>query len=182
MEQTAIAIPVAAAPIRHPKLSEITSMPKPRYKGHWALVTQDLKASEAFYQTLTGAVLMSRPQPTSGALSWDHEHHRFFIADLKGSLAMRGQAPPPDMPPPGERVGEVGGGIRYRSPKALVKVLERMQAIGHEPQRIVDKGAIVSLTYRDPDQLMVDVFAPVAGGTHKAEQVLDVRAFAERFG
>lgn len=182
MEQTAIAIPLDPATTRHLKFADIKSLPRPRYKGHWALITNDVDATHAFYQALTGTVLMSRPQPTSIASSWDHEHHRFFLGPLQGFPgAPTADAPAEPAPPVGERIDVVGGGIRYRSPNALLKLLERMKAAGHEPLQYADKGSIAAVTYRDPENVLVEVFAPVAGGAPKATEVIDRAAFVQRF-
>lgn len=182
MDQAAVTIPVEFAEIRHPKIDEITSLPKPRYKGHWALVTKDGAASELFYQTMTGSVLMARPQPTSAALSWDHEHHRHFIADITPIMAGMGIENPPEVPAPGSRLGEALCGYRYGTPKAVANLVRRMADIGHTTLKLVDKGSMVSAVYSDPDGLKVDCFAAVEGGASKAEVELDQNAFIERFG
>lgn len=181
MEQTAIAIPVKPGPIGHPKLSDITSQPQPRYKGHWAIIANDLEATERFYMTLTGSELICRPQPTSSAISWDTEHHRFFIAALTAFNPNAASDEP--APSPGSRSGEVGGGIRYRSPAALAKAVRRMQDAGFTPERIVDRGSLVSVVYKDPNGLTVDAFAPGAqSGQPAAETELSSEAFLSRFG
>lgn len=186
MEQTAITIPIEAGPIRHPMLGEIKGLPKPRYKGHWALVANDLDATDRFYRTLTGSVKVCRPQPTSVITSWDAEHHRFFISSLAGMrLFMKklGKPVPTEtVPPPGHRTGEIGGGIRFATPSALVNALHRMRTIGIEPDRAADKGSVASLAYHDPDGLEVEILAPIARGKSKPEETLDADSFVQRFG
>lgn len=156
-EQTAVRIPVKYADIRHPKLSEITSMPKPRYKGHWAVLTNNGPASETFYSTLTTSDLVCRPQATSAAVSWDLEHHRVFIADRR---FMPGIAGLENAPSAGERLGEAGGAIRYASPNVLATVYHRMKAAGFEPCRILERARSVALFYTDPQGLIVEAVAP----------------------
>lgn len=183
MEQTAISVAFSPAPTHHPRLEEVVGLPSPRYISHWALISQDLAASELFYQTLTGAKLICRPQPVSAALSFDHEHHRFFIGSRPGFLAMTGRAELAKAPAARacERIGPGGGAIRYRSPKALVNALERMRAIGSEPAQIVDRGGSVSVIYRDPDNLIVETFAAVEGGSAARETTIDAAEFVRRF-
>jgi hypothetical protein len=175
-EQTAIRIPVAYADIRHPKLSEITSLPRPRYKGHWAVLTNDGPQSESFYNTLTTAELVCRPQPTSAAVSWDEEHHRVFIADRR---FMPGIAGVENAPQAGERVGEAGGAIRYASPGALAIVYKRMSAAGFEPYRILERPQSVALFYKDPQGLIVEAVARKDAGA--AEQELTPDAFLKAY-
>ena len=187
MEQTAISFPIAAtSPIGHPKLSEIKSLPRPRYTSHWALVASDLDVTDRFYRVLTGSVKICRPQPTSVIISWDTEHHRFFISSLAGMRMFMEKlgtpVPTEPVPPPGHRTGGIGGGIRFATPSALVRALYRMREIGFEPDKAADKGSIASLTYHDPDGLEVEILAPIAGGKSKPEEALDVDGFVRRFG
>jgi hypothetical protein len=156
-EQTVIRIPVEYADIRHPKLSEITRLPRPRYKGHWAVLTNDGPQSENFYNTLTTAQLVCRPQPTSAAVSWDEEHHRVFIADRR---FMPGIAGVENAPEAGEVVGEGGGAIRFASPAVLADVYSRMKAAGFEPYSILERARSVALFYKDPSGLLVETIAP----------------------
>lgn len=186
MQQTAIAIPMKTSPIRHPKLSEITKLPRPRYTSHWALVANDLDTTDRFYRVLTGSVKICRPQPTSVITSWDAEHHRFFISSLSGMLKFLERAgmpvPTEIAPPPGRRTGEIGGGIRFATAAALVKALHRMRTIGVEPSTAADKGSVASLTYYDPEGLEVEILAPIAGGKSKPKEALDADSFVRRFG
>ncbi|HKR88593.1 MAG TPA: hypothetical protein VJS38_10505, partial [Phenylobacterium sp.] len=90
--------------------------------------------------------------------------------------------PAETVPPPGHRTGEVGGGIRFAEPSALVKALRRMRDIGIEPDKAADRGSIASLTYHDPDGVEVEILAPISGGKPTTEVVLDVDGFIRRFG
>lgn len=164
--QTVVRIPVQYADIRHPKLSEITSMPKPRYKGHWAVLTNDGPRSESFYSTLTTSELVCRPQTTSAAVSWDLEHHRVFIADRRFMPGIAGRE---NAAAAGERLGEAGGAIRYASPNVLATLHQRMKAAGFEPYRILERAGSVALFYRDPQGLLVEAIAPkaTAGGPER---------------
>jgi catechol 2,3-dioxygenase-like lactoylglutathione lyase family enzyme len=183
MEQTAIVIPVEHIPTRHPRIGDIASLPKPRYKGHWALIASDVERSHAFYQALTGAQLISRPQPTCIASTWDHEHHRLFFGPP--TLGLTGAAAEnlsyTDIPPVGERIDLAGGAIKFRSPQALVKAVIRMRAIGYEPLEFIDRGSIVIVAYHDPDGIRVEIIAPVEGGTPASGETIDRQAFMQRF-
>lgn len=166
-EQTAIRIPLQYADIRHPTLAEITALPKPRYKGHWAVLTNDGPRSEAFYNTLTTSELVCRPQATSAAVSWDLEHHRVFIADRRFMPGIAGRE---HLPPAGERLGEAGGAIRYASANALATVYQRMQAAGFEPLRILRRPGSVALFYQDPQGLLVEAIAPAPAQTGPTQE------------
>ena len=183
MEQTAIAIPVEHVPTRHPKIDAIETLPKPRYKGHWALIASDVDRSFEFYQALTGAQLISRPQPTCIASTWDHEHHRFFFGPPTLGLtdAAAEKLAHTQIPPVGQRVDLAGGAIKYRSPQALVKAMHRMASINYEPVEFIDRGSTVAIVYSDPDNIRVETIAPVERGIPKPREVIDHDTFMKRF-
>lgn len=183
MEQTAIIVPIEHLPTRHPRIGDITHLPKPRYKGHWALIAHDVERSHAFYQALTGAQLISRPQPTCIASTWDHEHHRLFFGPptigLSGAAAENVSYA--GIPPVGERIDLAGGAIKYRSPRALVKAVHRMTQTGYDAAAFIDRGSIAIVVYRDPDNIKVEIIAPVKGRAQKPEEPLDRDTFIQRF-
>ena len=184
MPTAIITHPIVPSPIRHPKLSEVTSYPRPRYKGHWAIGTRHLEESNRFYETLASTQLICRPASFSTAISWDLEHHRFFIIDLSGAKKdpSTGKTIELSKETPQERTGVGLASIRYASPQALVRVYRKLEQAGWKPTRIVDCGAMLSLIYKDPNDLLVEAFAANAGVTAQEETELTPEAFLDRFG
>lgn len=164
--------------IRHPRLDEVGDFPRPRYKGHWAVGSRDLARSDVFYEVLTGTKTICRPASFSTAVSWDDEHHRFFIADMTAITHDPSTGQPVTLHPgtPQDRTGIGLASIRYASREALAAVYRRMDAAGWTPEHIVDRGTMVSLVYKDPSDLLVEAFAtfPDRAPTEDAEVTADV--------
>lgn len=176
--------PLAPSPIRHPGLAEVKGFPRPRYKGHWAIGSRDLPATDRFYAALTGTQTICRPAPFSTAVSWDEEHHRFFIIDMNAVTHDPSTGQPVTIHPgtPQERTGVGLASIGYASPAALVAIYDRMQRAGWVPERIIERGRLLSLVYRDPNELLVEAFATLDEPSGAAEQELSADSFLERFG
>jgi catechol 2,3-dioxygenase-like lactoylglutathione lyase family enzyme len=170
-------------PTTHININEIIGMPQPRYRSHWALLTSDMKASEAFYERLTGAARIVEPTFCTSTYSWDEEHHRFFFGhrDSMAEMYMGEEAASVPSPPAGVHTGVAGGGIRFPNVAALVEAMKRMDEAGVEPLRITDRGDMVSIIYRDPEGLTVDAFAAVSGRPPHAAASLDRKEFIARF-
>jgi catechol 2,3-dioxygenase-like lactoylglutathione lyase family enzyme len=184
MQRTIVTFSMKPGPTQHININDITEMPKPRYRSHWALLTNQMKASENFYQTLTGAARIVEPTFCTSTYSWDEEHHRFFFGhrDSMAQMYMGADAASTPSPAAGVHAGVAGGGIRFATVAALVAAAERMHTAGYEVERIEDRGNIVSLVYHDPEGLMVDIFAEVQGATEKPPESLDRKALLARFG
>lgn len=184
MTMSFITHPVLNRPIGHPTLNEVEALPRPRYKGHWAVGTRHLEEANRFYEVLTGTDVICRPAPFSTAVSWDNEHHRFFIMDVYGMKKdpSTGEDLHPAEGTPQDRTGVGLASIRYASPQALTRVYAQMEANGWRPERIIDRGALISLVYHDPDDLLVETFALVAGGSPTAAHELDAKTFLKNFG
>jgi len=173
--------PLVRSAIRHPKLAEVTGHPRPRYKGHWAVGTRNLEQSNSFYEALAATEVICRPAPFSTAVSWDVEHHRFFIMDVAGMK--RDPATGAELKPldgtPQERTGVGAASIRFGSLGSIARVHRHMDEKGWLPEKALDKGATVSLIYRDPDGLLVEVFAATGEPEH-APSELDQEALISR--
>lgn len=183
MQVTTLTQPLAPSPIRHPKLSEVSEFPRPRFKGHWAIGSKDMALADRFYETLTGSKTICRPAPFSTAVSWDVEHHRFFILNLDDVKFDPSTGKPVTLHPgtPQDRTGIGLASIRYAFPRDLVAVFIAMEASGWLPKTITDRGELVALRYSDPDGLLVEVFAATGGNTASDEE-LGSEQFIARFG
>jgi len=184
MQAAIITHPVVASPIRHPRLDEIRHFPRPRYKGHWALASRNAEESHRFYDTLTITETICKPAPFSIAVSWDLEHHRFFILDLNSA----GNDPSTGKPieshggSPQERTGVGLAALRFAAPGILVHVYEKMKQAGWEPLRVIDRGMTISLIYRDPDGLLVEALAANPDAPARPEADMAMEDFLARFG
>jgi hypothetical protein len=177
-QQVAVTIPLQPSAIRHPKLGEIRSHPRPRFKGHWALVTTDLPKTDGFYRALTRAALICVPIPGTVAISWDIEHHRFFVASI--ATLRRSQDSSNALSPVGTRIGDAGGCIRFSGPRALVEAYRRLHERGDDPHRILERERSLSLFYTDPEGALVEAAAPkTPRGTKTTE--LSVADFLQRY-
>jgi catechol 2,3-dioxygenase-like lactoylglutathione lyase family enzyme len=179
-----VTFPMKPGPTRHIHINDITEMPRPRYRSHWALLTSDMAASEAFYATLTGAARIVEPTFCTSTYSWDEEHHRFFFGhrDSMAAMYMGDEAARAPSPPAGTHAAVAGGGIRFSSAAALLAAVGRMEEAGYMPERIEDRGALVSVLYRDPEGLIVDIFAQVPGTAERPGELLDLGQLRARFG
>ncbi|MEQ6332713.1 hypothetical protein [Sphingobium sp. MK2] len=184
MQRTIVTFPMKPGPTRHISISDIKEMPKPRYRSHWALLTNNMKASEVFYETLTGAARIVEPTFCTSTFSWDEEHHRFFFGhrDSMAKMYMGEAAASQPSPTADAHTGVAGGGIRFATVAALVAAVERMHVAGYEPEKIEDRGSLVSVVYRDPEGLTADIFAQIPDAKEKPAHMLDRQALLTRFG
>lgn len=179
MEATAVVLDVEYSPIRHPRFGDIKSMPKPRYKGHWAVATNRFDDYIRFYGVMTGIDVVCTPHTFASVDSWDLEHHRFFVLDL---MAMPGQPGKEATKLAQEHAGIGLGAIRYESPAALVALYRRAKAAGYEPNQIVDRGSVVSLQYEDPNGMTFEAFAANPAGASSPARDLTPDELLGRFG
>jgi catechol 2,3-dioxygenase-like lactoylglutathione lyase family enzyme len=184
MQRSIVTFSMKPGPTQHISIHDITEMPKPRYRSHWALLTNDMKASETFYETLTGAARIVEPTFCSSTFSWDEEHHRFFFGhrDSMAKMYMGEEAASTPSPAANQHTGVAGGGIRFSTIGALLSAVRRMDAAGYQPEKIEDRGCLISVVYRDPEGLTADIFAMVPDGVQKPAETLDRDTLVKRFG
>jgi hypothetical protein len=184
MQRTIVTFQMKPGPTRHVSIHDIREMPRPRYRSHWALLTSDRGASEAFYATLTGAERIVEPTFCTSTYSWDEEHHRFFFGerDAMAKMYLGEEVASIPSPPAGIHTGVAGGGIRFATVGALIRAIARMQEAGYEPTKIEDRGSCVSALYVDPEGLVVDVFAAIPNGKEKPTEGLDPPGLVAKFG
>lgn len=179
MEATAVVLDVEYSPIRHSKIGDIKSMPKPRYKGHWAVATNRYADYIRFYTAMTGIDVVCTPHTFASADSWDMEHHRFFVLDL---MAMPGQPGMAATKNAQEHAGIGLGAVRYESPAVLAALYRRAKSAGYEPLRILDRGSATSLQYEDPNGMTFEAFAANPAGASSPARDLTPDELLGRFG
>ena len=123
----------------------------PQKFAHVVLKTANYDAVIAWYATVLQARVAFR-NDFIAFLTYDDEHHRVAVVNAPGSPAGDPSA-----------VGVHHIAYTYADLGELLATYRRLKAGGIEPARCINHGPTVSMYYRDPDglrvELQVDVFA-----------------------
>jgi catechol 2,3-dioxygenase-like lactoylglutathione lyase family enzyme len=126
----------------------------PQKFAHIVLKTANYDAVIAWYAAVLQARVAFRNDFIS-FLTYDDEHHRVAVINSPGS-------PAPDAAAAG--VHHIA--YTYADLGELLATYRRLKAAGIEPVRCINHGPTVSMYYRDPDglrvELQIDVFATMA--------------------
>ncbi|HKQ63613.1 MAG TPA: VOC family protein [Methylomirabilota bacterium] len=142
---------VATASRTLPQASQRIS---PQKFAHVVLKTANFDAVIAWYATVLQARVAFR-NDFIAFLTYDDEHHRVAVINNPGS-------PAPD--PAAAGVHHIA--YTYTELGGLLATYRRLKAAGIEPARCINHGPTISMYYRDPDglrvELQIDVFATMA--------------------
>ena len=142
---------VATASRTLPKASQRIS---PQKFAHVVLKTANFDAVITWYATVLQARVAFR-NDFIGFLTYDDEHHRVAVINNPGS-------PAPDAAAAG--VHHIA--YTYADLGELLATYRRLKTAGIEPARCINHGPTISMYYRDPDglrvELQIDVFATMA--------------------
>lgn len=142
---------VATASRTLPQASQQIS---PQKFAHVVLKTANFDAVIAWYATVLQARVAFR-NDFIAFLTYDDEHHRVAVINNPGS-------PAPDAAAAG--VHHIA--YTYAELGELLSTYRRLKAAGIEPARCINHGPTISMYYRDPDglrvELQIDVFATMA--------------------
>jgi catechol 2,3-dioxygenase-like lactoylglutathione lyase family enzyme len=142
---------VATASRTLPQASQRIS---PQKFAHVVLKTANFDAVIAWYATVLQARVAFR-NDFIAFLTYDDEHHRVAVINNPGS-------PAPD--PAAAGVHHIA--YTYAELGGLLSTYRRLKAAGIEPARCINHGPTISMYYRDPDglrvELQIDVFATMA--------------------
>jgi catechol 2,3-dioxygenase-like lactoylglutathione lyase family enzyme len=126
----------------------------PQKFAHVVLKTGRFDAVIAWYATVLQARVAFR-NDFIAFLTYDDEHHRVAVINNPGS-------PEPD--PTAAGVHHIA--YTYGDLGELLSTYRRLKAAGIEPARCINHGPTISMYYRDPDglrvELQIDVFATMA--------------------
>jgi catechol 2,3-dioxygenase-like lactoylglutathione lyase family enzyme len=126
----------------------------PQKFAHIVLKTANYDAVIAWYATVLQARVAFR-NDFIAFLTYDDEHHRVAVINNPGS-------PAPDVAAAG--VHHIA--YTYADLGELLATYRRLKTAGIEPVRCINHGPTVSMYYRDPDglrvELQIDVFATMA--------------------
>ena len=126
----------------------------PQKFAHIVLKTGNYDAVIAWYATVLQARVAFR-NDFIAFLTYDDEHHRVAVINNPGS-------PTPD--PAAAGVHHIA--YTYADLGGLLATYRRLKAAGIEPVRCINHGPTISMYYRDPDglrvELQIDVFATMA--------------------
>jgi len=122
--------------------------------AHVVLKTAQFDAVIAWYATVLQARVAFR-NDFIAFLTYDDEHHRVAVINM------------PDSPTPEPAAAGVHHiAYTYGDLGELLSTYRRLKASGIEPARCINHGPTISMYYRDPDglrvELQVDVFATMA--------------------
>jgi len=142
---------VATASRTLPKASQRIA---PQKFAHVVLKTANFDDVIAWYATVLQARVAFR-NDFIAFLTYDDEHHRVAVINNPGS-------PAPD--PAAAGVHHIA--YTYAELGELLSTYRRLKAAGIEPARCINHGPTISMYYRDPDglrvELQIDVFATMA--------------------
>ena len=123
----------------------------PQKFAHVVLKTANFDAVIAWYAAVLQARVAFR-NDFIAFLTYDDEHHRVAVLNAPGS-------PAPDP----EAAGVHHIAYTYGDLGQLLSTYRRLKASGIEPARCINHGKTISMYYRDPDglrvELQIDVFA-----------------------
>jgi catechol 2,3-dioxygenase-like lactoylglutathione lyase family enzyme len=123
----------------------------PQKFAHVVLKTANFDAVIAWYAAVLQARVAFR-NDFIAFLTYDDEHHRVAVLNAPGS-------PAPDP----EAAGVHHIAYTYGDLGQLLSTYRRLKASGIEPARCINHGPTISMYYRDPDglrvELQIDVFA-----------------------
>jgi len=123
----------------------------PQKFAHMVLKTANFDAVIAWYATVLQARVAFR-NDFIAFLTYDDEHHRVAVINNPGS-------PAPD--PAAAGVHHIA--YTYAGLGELLSTYRRLKAAGIEPAQCINHGPTISMYYRDPDglrvELQIDVFA-----------------------
>jgi len=126
----------------------------PQKFAHVVLKTANFDEVIAWYATVLQARVAFR-NDFIAFLTYDDEHHRVAVINNPGS-------PAPD--PAAAGVHHIA--YTYAELGELLSTYRRLKAAGIEPARCINHGPTISMYYRDPDglrvELQIDVFATMA--------------------
>ena len=135
--------------------------------AHTVFRTARFEEMKAWYQTVLGAHVV-HGNPMIAFLTYDDEHHRVAVINNPGS-------PAPD--PAAAGVHHIA--YTYGELGELLSTYRRLKASGIEPARCINHGPTISMYYRDPDGLRVELQIDVFATMDEAHAYLTGPDFAE---
>ncbi len=139
----------------------------PEKFAHVVLKTANYDAVIAWYATVLQARVAFR-NDFIAFLTYDDEHHRVAVLNTPGS-------PTPD--PAAAGVHHIA--YTYAGLGELLSTYRRLKASGIEPARCINHGPTISMYYRDPDGLRVELQIDVFATMDEAHAYLTGPDFAE---
>jgi catechol-2,3-dioxygenase len=139
----------------------------PQKFAHVVLKTASFDAVVAWYATVLQARVTFR-NDFIAFLTYDDEHHRVAVLNSPGSPA-----------PAPEAAGVHHIAYTYGDLGQLLSTYRRLKASGIEPARCINHGPTISMYYRDPDGLRVELQVDVFATTDEAHAYFTSSDFAE---
>ena len=139
----------------------------PQLFAHFVLRTADREPLKKWYQTVLNARLVFENDYIS-FITYDDEHHRVAVINM------------PDSPTPEPAAAGVHHiAYTYADLGELLSTYRRLKASGIEPARCINHGPTISMYYRDPDGLRVELQIDVFATMDEAHAYLTGPDFAE---
>ncbi len=157
---TAVATVARALPLSSQRIA-------PQKFAHVVLKTSSYEDVIAWYATVLQARVAFR-NDFIAFLTYDDEHHRVAVLNTPGS---------PAADPAAAGVHHIA--YTYADLGELLATYRRLKAAGIEPARCINHGPTISMYYRDPDGLRVELQVDVFATMHEAHAFFTSPEFAE---